>query len=118
MATSIVVSASARDLTVQPTRVAFRVNSGDRSLRWLPAGNGVSIEAITFASGAPIEGPTQGTGGEWVATWHTDGQQEQLWKYSVTVAINGNLLPEMDPEVENGPPSGGMEEDEEDDGKW
>jgi hypothetical protein len=113
MPTSIVVIAAGRDITVQPTRVAFPSNSGTRTLRWLPAGNAVDIMSIEFDSpNAPIQGLAKLPSGEWTATWNTAQGGEALWKYSVTVAVAGQELPVLDPEVENGPPIG-VEEDEE-----
>lgn len=112
MPTSIVVNAAGRDITVQPTRVAFRGNSGTRSLRWLPAGNGVEITDIRFDSpDAPIENLSKQPSGEWTATWKTDDQAEEIWKYSVKIEIAGFALPLLDPEVENGPPTGTDDDD-------
>lgn len=114
MPTSIVVNAAGRDITVQPTRVAFRGNSGIRSLRWLPAGNGVEITAITFDSpDAPVTNLDKQPTGEWTATWDTSDSKRGTWKYSVTIAIGGTPLPTLDPEVENGPPGGLPDEGEE-----
>ena len=114
MPTSIVVNAAGRDITVQPTRVAFPGNSGNRSLRWLPAGNGVDIAAIAFDSpDAPIRDLQKSPGGEWTATWDTSDSKLGTWKYSVTISIGGRQLPTLDPEVENGPP-GGLPDDDED----
>ena len=107
MQTSIVINAAGRDITVQPTRIAFPINSGSRNLRWFPAGNSVDITDITFDdANAPITEPQKQANGDWTATWNTDGQVEKLWKYSVTVRIGTRDLPTLDPEIENGPPGG------------
>lgn len=107
MQTSIVINAGRRDITVQPTRVSFPGKTGTRELRWLPAGNGVAITGIEFDDpSAPVTPPRPGSNGEWTATWNTDEGDAKAWKYSVTVSINGTELPTLDPEVENGPPSG------------
>jgi len=112
MTTSIIVNPAGRDITVQPTRVGFKVNSGTKSLRWIPVGNGAAIDDIRFDSGsAPIENLTPQANGEWTANWATDNQPEEIWKYSVTVSIGSTQLPVLDPEIENGPP-GGFEGDD------
>lgn len=107
MTTSIIVNPAGRDITVQPTRVGFQVNSGTKSLRWIPVGNGAAIDELQFDSeAAPIENLARQPNGEWTAEWLTDGQPQEIWKYSVTVSIGGRELPPLDPEVENGPPGG------------
>ncbi len=117
MPTSIVVNAAGRDITVQPTRVAFLGNSGIRSLRWLPAGKDVEITAIEFDSAeAPITDLEKLPSGEWTATWNTSDSKQGTWKYSVTIEIAGKRLPTLDPEVENGPPGGLPDDGDEPDG--
>jgi hypothetical protein len=63
--------------------------------------------SIEFDSpNAPIQGLAKLPSGEWTGIWNTDGGIQELWKYSVTVAISGEELPVLDPEIENGPPIG------------
>lgn len=103
----IFVIATARNITIQPTRRSFSMGTGTFNLRWLAQGNGVTVENVDFATkspSAPIsdlqEDPDRP--GEWIGTWDT--ANGGLFAYSVQVANNGtNIGPPVDPELENDP---------------
>jgi hypothetical protein len=108
--TSIVVNSStARNITVDPTRVYFKANLGVQTLCWLPAG-ATEITDIQFDSAeAPIsnlQGP--GPGGQWTADWTTatSSGEAKTWKYTIKLRVDGEPLPDLDPEIENGAPPG------------
>lgn len=109
------VIATKRQITVQPTRLTLPRNSGPQKLRWSPANPAMAITEIQFDNpNAPITNLTLDPGtGDWTADWDTAATQNEIWKYSLKLTADGDPLPILDPEVENGPPSGGTEDDEE-----
>lgn len=114
---NINVRLQGNDIIVNPEKLVLKGAQGKTTLVWIPSGNGpgedVVVEKIRFDSPqAPFENGEQTTGGRYAGTWDTD-VTSTTWKYSIRVSRNGNLLPWLDPEIQNGPP-GGEEGDEED----
>ena len=100
----IVVKATPRDITVEPTRLGFPSGSGPKTLRWLAVGTGTVIDLVEFKdAGAPIQDLHQVNGG-WEGTWLTADQG--IWGYTLTITVDGNQMPPLDPEIQNGPPEG------------
>ncbi|HLE84753.1 MAG TPA: hypothetical protein VJG13_10480 [Thermoanaerobaculia bacterium] len=109
----IIVKATPRDITVEPTRIGFSQAAATRTVQWLAVGSGIRIDAVEFKDpNAPIQNLHAVPNG-WEGTWSTANQG--IWGYIVTVSVNGVPKPPLDPEIENGPPGGGMGEDDEDD---
>lgn len=109
MAHVITVVSNGKNITIQPTRIWLAGGKGNQELVWKPAGSGsVKILDIRFDDPNPISGlgPVQGSD-DWAGT--DDTETEGTFKYTITLRVDGQDLPPLDPEVENGPP-GGIEE--------
>jgi len=106
MAHVITVLSNGRNITIQPTRIWLQSGQGNQEVVWKPAGNGsVEILDISFDGPNPISGlgPDSETN-DWAGT--DDTGTEGVFKYTITLKVDGVALSPLDPEVENGPPGG------------
>jgi hypothetical protein len=104
------VNANGKNITVAPTRLYLDGDQGTVQLTWQANGHNVELVNVEFVSGAPITNLGAQSPHQWTGDWDT-GVTDSIWKYSVTVKVNGTDLPVLDPEIENGPP-GGVDEGE------
>jgi len=106
MAHVITVVSNGKNITIQPTRIFLQGGQGNQEVRWKPAGNGsVRILDISFDDPNPISDLRSVSGSDdWAGT--DDTGTEGVFKYTITLEVDGTALPPLDPEVENGPPGG------------